>query len=153
MAMAFMGGGEVLPEGVSPGEALPIYKGGKAQGILDTGNELIPLESGYKGPSARMPEDAPGMRADMPNRSHIEAHAATIMREQGLNEATFYINKEPCTPLMGCNENLKHMLPEDATLHVKIKQSDGGWVSRDYTGVSDSTWEQVWSTISTLWKR
>lgn len=62
------------------------------------------------------------MRADMSNR----AHAATIMREQGLNEATLYINKSPCPGIMGGDEMLKHMLPEDATLHVKIKQSDGG---------------------------
>lgn len=59
MATAFVGGGEVLPEEVSPGDAVPIYMGGKTQGVLDTGSELIPIKSGYDGASSRAPETPP----------------------------------------------------------------------------------------------
>jgi RHS repeat-associated protein len=95
---------------------LPLYDGKKTTGVLRTANGDIPLVSGYKGPSAELPLGTPGMNGNI--KSHVEAHAAAIMRQQGLNEATLYINRVPCPGVRGCDAMLERMLPEGATLHV-----------------------------------
>ena len=51
-------------------------------------------------------------------KSHVEAHAAAIMREQGLKNATLYINQAPCAGATGCGSMLSKMLPEGARLRV-----------------------------------
>jgi hypothetical protein len=51
-------------------------------------------------------------------KSHVEAHAAAIMREQGLKDATLYINQAPCAGTTGCGSMLSKMLPEGARLRV-----------------------------------
>ena len=51
-------------------------------------------------------------------KSHVEAHAAAIMREQGLRDATLYINRVPCPGGMGCGAMLPRMLPEGARLRI-----------------------------------
>ena len=47
-------------------------------------------------------------------KSHVEAHAAAVMRQQGLKDATFYINRIPCSGVRGCDAMLPRMLPEGA---------------------------------------
>jgi RHS repeat-associated protein len=61
--------------------SLPAYTGGKTSGVLRTAAGDTPLISGYKGPSAAMPRGTPGMNGNI--KSHVEAHAASIMRQQG----------------------------------------------------------------------
>ncbi len=51
-------------------------------------------------------------------KSHVEAHAATFMRQEGLAEATLYINRVPCPGKICCYEMLPRMLPEGARLRV-----------------------------------
>jgi len=51
-------------------------------------------------------------------KSHVEAHAAAIMRQEGLTEATLYINRVPCPGKTGCRAMLARMLPEGARLRV-----------------------------------
>lgn len=51
-------------------------------------------------------------------KPHVEAHAAAVMRQQGLQEATLYINRVPCPGKTGCEAMLPRMLPEGARLRV-----------------------------------
>lgn len=96
---------------------LPEYAGGKTSGILDTGVEQVQLESGYAGPTSGLPRTGnPGMNWRI--RSHVEAHAAAVMREQGLDDATLYINRVPCGGASGCEAMLPRMLPSGARLRV-----------------------------------
>ncbi|HBY95835.1 MAG TPA: hypothetical protein DEP84_18085 [Chloroflexi bacterium] len=126
----FVGKQGVLVHNSCPGDRLPLYRGGKTQGILDTGTEQIDLISGRQGPAASMPDDTPGMRKGFYIRDHVEAHAAAVMRQGGLMEADRYINKTPCPGVLGCDAMLRHMLPEDATLRVHIKHGLNDWETR-----------------------
>lgn len=55
-------------------------------------------------------------------KSHVEAHAAVLMRREKLTEATLWINKAPCVTndprSLGCHNALPHMLPEGSRLRV-----------------------------------
>ena len=95
---------------------LPRYSGGKTSGVLRYGDADVPLLSGYRGPSASLPRGTPGMNGRI--KSHVEAHAAAIMRQEGLTEATLYINRVPCPGKTGCRAMLARMLPEGARLRV-----------------------------------
>ncbi|WP_187345828.1 DddA-like double-stranded DNA deaminase toxin [Sorangium cellulosum] len=75
-----------------------------------------PLVSGYKGPSASMPRGTPDMNGRI--KSHVEAHAAAVMRERGIKDATLHINQVPCSSSTGCGAMLPRMLPEGARLRV-----------------------------------
>jgi hypothetical protein len=70
-------------------------------------------------------------------KTHVEAHAAVVMRREGIQEATLYINRVPCptnNPLSpGCFDNLPKMLPENARLRV-IGPED---FDRTFTGLPD----------------
>ncbi len=136
------GGGNDDP---SPGDRLPDRQpGDKTRGIFSRNGEETDLISGKGGPADSMPSDTPGMRSDMAVRSHVEAQAAALMRQEGLDEATLYINNTPCAGIMGCDAMLPDMLPEGATLTVYINDAlsgTSGWVTRIYTGVSDSLWQ------------
>lgn len=89
------------------------------------------LTSGYRGPSASMPRGTPGMNNRI--KSHVEAHAAAVMRRDGLDEATLAINRTPCPGRTGCDAMLPRMLPPGAQLHVY--GPDG--VRKTYTGRPD----------------
>jgi hypothetical protein len=98
--------------------ALPAFSG-KTEGVLRVGDEDVALRSGYDGPSAQLPKPRPGMHGNI--LSHVEAHAAAVMRLQRVNRATLYINRIPCTGgqrAPGCHLNLPRMLPEGAELTV-----------------------------------
>lgn len=45
------------------------------------------------------------------NFFHVEAHAAQVMRTEGMQQATLYINKVPCAVGPGCANQLPSMLP------------------------------------------
>jgi hypothetical protein len=62
-------------------------------------------------------------------KSHVEAHAAAVVRQQRLDEATLYINRVPCPGVRGCDA----MLPRGARLHV---YGPNGFRKR-YTGLPD----------------
>ncbi len=126
---------------------LPIWqRGQKTYGFLDTGSEVIPLQSGRNGFASRMPDNTPGMRLDMAVRDHVEAHAAAYMRQNQVMEAALYINKAPCPGIIGCDRMLPHMLPEGATLDVYIKTA-GEPRHIQYSGESDSVWGRLWNTL------
>ncbi len=92
---------------------LPAYAGGKTQGILQAGSKEIDLISGWGGPAAQLPRGSAGF--DIVTKSHVEGHAAAIMRMEGLEQATLYINQVPCA---SCARLLPRMLPQGAELTI-----------------------------------
>jgi RHS repeat-associated protein len=111
---------------------VPVYPGkGKAQGVLELGDQQTPLTSGYAGPSASMPRGTPGMNNRI--KSHVEAHAAATMRQQGAKQGTLYINKTPCPGPTGCGQMLPRMLPGGAKLRVVAPNG----FDQSYTGLPD----------------
>lgn len=102
------------------GTIIPQYSGGKVEGVLVRADGVeTPLISGYNGPS-RGVRGIPRMNGNI--KSHVEAHAAVIMRREGLSEATLWINKAPCVTndprSLGCHAALPYMLPEGSKLRV-----------------------------------
>ena len=112
-----------------PGDRLPAFAGKKTTGIFEGGTISKTLESGYDGPSVNLPRGTPGM--DNVLKSHVEAHAAALMRQNGLTSGTLYINRIPCEG--GCDTMLPRMLPESATLRV---YGPGGY-DETFTGLPD----------------
>jgi len=111
---------------------VPEYAGGKTQGVLATSVGDVDLISGYTGPSAAMPPGAvPGMNNII--RAHVEGHAASAMRQLGLNDATLYLNQTPCiwSNGSGCNSMLLRMLGRGRQLRVVVP----GRMNRIYVGV------------------
>jgi hypothetical protein len=117
------------------GRELPAFtKKEGTQGVFTRGGaDDVPLRSGYDGPSAQLPKGTPGMHGNI--KSHVEAHAAAVMRLEGIKDATLYINRIPCADARppGCHLMLPRMLPEGSTLTVH--GPDGfKWV---YRGIPD----------------
>jgi RHS repeat-associated protein len=102
---------------------LPAWrKGQPTRGVLDTGRAIIELSSSRKGPGGGPGSGGMGP-LPLPGRTnqnffHVESQAAQIMRLEGLEDATLYINRAPCLVKPGCANNLRHMLPEGAVLRV-----------------------------------
>jgi hypothetical protein len=67
----FVGGGEWLVHNDGCGDRLPFYKGGKTQGILDTGTDEIDLISGRPTGERKLPPNAPGSKVIIAD--HVEA--------------------------------------------------------------------------------
>src|SRR5262245_3070445 len=76
------------------GRVIPEYAGAKTSGVLcrPDGGETV-IQSGVEGPS-KGTTGIPGMHNRI--KTHVEAHAAVIIRREGLSEATLYINRAPC---------------------------------------------------------
>ncbi len=99
-------------------------KGDKTTGVavLDDGRVLPEQDSGYDGPTSRMPKPRRGM--DLFLMAHVEAHTVASMREHKVKEATLYINRRPCEYQgrggrpWGCERALPHMLKPDEKLTV-----------------------------------
>jgi hypothetical protein len=104
----------------SAGSIIPAYAGGKVEGILVRPDQReTRIVSGYAGASLGV-RGIPRMNGNI--KSHVESHAAVIMRRENLTEATLWINKPPCVTndprSLGCHNALPHMLPEGSTLRV-----------------------------------
>ncbi len=103
--------------------------GAKTVGWLDLGDgETIKLISGIKGPSEQMPRAIRGVRQGTPGfnsltRTHVEGHAAALMRLSGAPEGTLYINRLPCASAPGCDNMLPRMIPQGC--HLTIYGPDG----------------------------
>lgn len=107
------------PRLASPGKSipnLPIYKDGdKTLGVLRAnGLDDVPLQSGWDGPAAKMPEGARGF--DIVTRTHVEGHAAATMRNNKISKATLYINNPDIC--RSCTKLLPRMLPAGTELTV-----------------------------------
>ena len=108
---------------------LPAFTpGGKTSGVLRTPTGEVPLQSGWQGPASSIPRGTSGF--DIVTRTHVEGHAAAAMRQQGLSEATVYINNPQICP--SCSRLLPRMLPPGSRLTVVLP--DGTGVT--FTGVT-----------------
>jgi hypothetical protein len=78
---------------------VPPYTGGKTQGVFVHNGVEIPLISGETGPGKWLVENLPGGAGSGLTRSwtHVEGHAAGIMRKYGLKNADLFINQIPCS--------------------------------------------------------
>lgn len=138
-------------DGVCPGDNLPEFaKGGKTSGDF-IGPDGTPrrLLSGHSDPDiaqqprTRLPDQMPGMPKSYWNWDHVEAHAASLMRLEGIQDADLWINNPagPCAGILGCNAQLPHMLPEGATLRVHYPGGpNGSWIKQPYVGRPESQW-------------
>ena len=94
----------------------PYTPGGKTSGIFQAPNlpNPVELQSGYDGPTASMPPGSPGFNGV--TKGHVEGHAAAIMQQLGIMDATLSINNpEICD---ACTSLLPRMLPPGAILRV-----------------------------------
>jgi hypothetical protein len=79
----------------SPAGRLPAYAGGKTSGVFMSGATEFDLLSGVKGPAQSFPTGTPGFNGYF--RRHVEGHAAAYMRQEGIKDATVFINRTtPC---------------------------------------------------------
>ena len=86
-------------------------------GMLELGDGTgAILQSGRSGPAASIPRGTPGFNGI--TKTHVEGHAAALMRQTGAQEATLWINRIPCAGVNGCAARLPGMLPEGARLRV-----------------------------------
>lgn len=94
---------------------LSAFTGGKTAGVLRT-SELgdVALVSGRAGPAASIPRGTRGF--DGYTKTHVEGHAAALMRQHGISEATLYINNpDICS---ACTKLLSRMLPDGARVTI-----------------------------------
>lgn len=92
----------------------PFVAGSKTTGVLRTQIGDVSLISGRAGPASTLPAGTPGFNAI--TRTHVEGHAAALMRQHGLHKATIYINNpRVCRP---CQQNLANMLPFNSQLTI-----------------------------------
>jgi SCP1.201-like deaminase len=110
------GGGGPIPIGRSAPPLPRFVPGGKTSGVFQTPTMMVPLRSGYEGPAASMPQGTRGF--DIITRSHVEGHAAALMRDQKILHGTLYINNPTiCGP---CMNLLPRMLPPGSRLDVVL---------------------------------
>ena len=106
--------------GPAAAESAPILPkfvpGGKTLGVLRTPQGDIPITSGWTGPSSAMPKGSPGF--DIVSKSHVEGHASAIMHQEGLTDATLFINNPAVCA--SCTSNLPRMLPSGSNLNVVL---------------------------------
>jgi hypothetical protein len=112
------------PGGLPP-QLAPYVPGGKTSGIFESPNGSLELQSGYDGPAKSVPLGTDGF--DAYTRSHVEGHAAALMREQGITEGTLYINNpkicDSCTRLLPTmpapGSTLNVVLPDNTVIQFK----------------------------------
>ena len=103
-----------MTQPLNTGELIPPYSGRKTEGILETAEGDYYLRSGWNGPTQSIPRSARGF--DILTMTHVERHAAALMRQLGLSQGRVYINNpEVC---ISCFNLLPRMLPDGATLEV-----------------------------------
>jgi len=111
--------GEELAAGVSD-EVAPALaefaKGGKTSGVLRTASGDAELLSGWEGPASSMPKGSPGF--DIITRTHVEGHAAALMRQQGAMDGRLFINNPVICS--NCSKLLPSMLPSGVSLRVVL---------------------------------
>ena len=89
---------------------------GKTSGVLcDKKGNQFSLISGKNGPAQNAPK-GPGSGFDLLTSTHVEGHAAALMDQLGINDATLYINNPEICP--NCSRNLPSMLPPGSSLTI-----------------------------------
>ena len=110
-----------LADGVETANVLdvPAYAGGKTSGaFVRSDGSVVDLVSGLSGPATGLSKPRPGMNGNIVG--HVEAHAAAIMRNEGLTSAELWINRMPCGGSNGCMVNVSRMVPTGSTLTIHV---------------------------------
>jgi RHS repeat-associated protein len=97
--------------------ARPGNKGPTSGVLCDSEGNQFALTSGRNGPAQKAPK-GPGTGFDLYTSTHVEGHAAALMSQQGINQATLYINNPVICP--NCVRNLPLMLPPGGSLTVVL---------------------------------
>ncbi len=105
-----------LPLPPQPPQLAPFKEGGKTSGIFQSGDFIQELQSGYDGPALAMPRGSSGF--NLWTLSHVEGHAAALMRQRGITEGTLEINNPNICD--SCTELLPKMLPPGITLNIVL---------------------------------
>ena len=93
----------------------PRKEGAPTSGIFKGGGLTVELQSGYDRPTLNVPDESSDF--DIITLSHVEGHAAALMRKFGISEARLQINNPKICG--SCMRDLESkMLPPGATLHV-----------------------------------
>jgi hypothetical protein len=109
------GGGLRIVEGEFP--PLPRFKPlGPTTGFFQAPGYNTMLRSGFDGPAASLPKGIPGI--DIKLMTHVEVHAAAIMRQEGIREAVLYINNPDIC--RGCTKYVAGVLPRSSVLYVVL---------------------------------
>ncbi|MBI3272892.1 MAG: hypothetical protein HYZ53_28145 [Planctomycetes bacterium] len=93
----------------------PKAPNGPTTGLLSTDQGEVGLVSGREGPAQAMPRGSPGF--DAYTRTHVEGHAAALMRQTGATSGFLDINNPEICP--NCARNLPAMLAEGSALTVR----------------------------------
>ncbi len=109
---------------------MPRYiKGDRCAGILRTSDGEVPLSSGEDGPGRWLLDNHPGGPGSGRTRAwtHVEGHAASLMRQHHIRTAELFINQVPCGPTGAakCRNVLYKLLPVGSTLDVHYPKDDG----------------------------
>jgi RHS repeat-associated protein len=105
----------LMPEAEAPALA-EFVAGGKTSGVLRTAAGDTDLLSGWEGPASSMPKGSSGF--DIVTRTHVEGHAAALMRQQGATGGTLFINNPAVCS--SCTRLLPSMLPSGVELRVVL---------------------------------
>jgi len=98
-------------------DPLPPFDGKKTLGRFHgPDGKPVDLKSGWSGPAESVPRGTSGF--DIVTRTHVEGHAAAIMRQQGLREGTVFINNPKIC--VSCEKLLPKMLPSGSKLRVML---------------------------------
>ncbi len=103
-----------MTEEMGNGELVGPYSGGKTEGVLESAEGDYYLRSGWAGPASQFGGKGTGF--DIVTRTHVEGHAAALMRQLGLKEARVYVNNPDIC--VSCRTLLPRMLPPGARLEV-----------------------------------
>jgi len=98
---------------------------GATTGFIDTDNGVIFLRSGATGPGSQYIGNGPAMNY---SGSHVEGHAAALMKEHGITNMTVTINHSggPCGTCMGnSSSSVGAILPLGSTLNVRYMDQAG----------------------------
>jgi len=99
-----------------PPPKLPPFEGKTIGEFRGADGSAVALKSGRAGPARSMPKGSSGF--DLITKTHVEGHAAALMRQSGLTEATVYINNPAICD--SCVRLLPRMLPSGSRLTVVL---------------------------------
>jgi hypothetical protein len=89
----------------------------------------VPLVSGEEGPGRWLLDNHAGGPGSGRTRAwtHVEGHAASVMRQQNISRAELFINQVPCGPTGAakCRNVLYKLLPTGGILDVHYPKDDG----------------------------
>ncbi|REJ96414.1 MAG: hypothetical protein DWQ34_04035 [Planctomycetota bacterium] len=109
---------------------LPERTGTKTQGVFEFDSTEVQRESGRSGPGEWINENLRGGKGSGKTAAwtHVEGHAAGIIRKHGIKEAHLYINYigGPCTvPPARCQSVIHKLIPPGSKLWVHYPKPDG----------------------------